>query len=163
MSTHHAFVPQAAPTGSGVTYSEVRDWAVWLNLFTAEHLADSMGVDTSIGERAIRALLWHGICEDTGSWINGYPLIQYKPLPPGPNDHYTYPPEWRTCEMEIIEPRGMPIRIRSDRDTRRKMAGDMSARRRLKLQEERYQAMVRAQQERAEKQKSKLPKWMRGR
>lgn len=127
MEAHrHALQPEAA-TGVGVTYSEVRDWAVWLNVFTATDMADAMGVDEAVGRRAVLALLWHGICEETGEVINGYPLIRYKPLPPGPREHPHEPAEWETCDKEILSPRGMPVRIRAGLHWRQRMKGGKGA------------------------------------
>jgi hypothetical protein len=148
---------------AGPSYSEVRDWAYWLQHFTARDLADAMGVDQTIGERGVLALLHQGICTNGGYTRSGESVISYVPLPPGPSEHPTEAPEWRTCDTEILSPRGMPVRIRSDRDTRRKLAGNMSARRHLIMQERRYFAMVDAQQARAVKNKGKIPKWMRKR
>jgi hypothetical protein len=146
----------------GVTYSEVRDWATWLQIFTVSDLADAMAVDDAVADRAVRALLWHGICEVNGLVDSrGERIVSYVPLPPGPREHYTEAPEWATCEQEILSPRGMPVRIRSDRDTRRKLAGDMSARHRLLLQEKRYQAMLDARKKRSEAAANREPKWLR--
>lgn len=146
-------------------YSEIRDWSVWLQCFTVSDLADAMGVDHEVAQRGIDALLWHGIC-----WADGFVdsrgerIIMYVPLPAGPREHPHEAPEWRTCDMQILSPRGMPVRIRSDRDTRQKMAGDMSARRRLKEQERAYQRQQAAMEDRATKNRQraeKLPKWKR--
>lgn len=110
-----------------VTYNEVRWWAVWLDTFTARDLAQAMGVDLSWGERGVRALLWHGICEDTGEALEGpdgpEAIIHYKPIPPGPRVHpRETPPEIVVVREAGGDPlgvrRGMPVAMNGDRARR---------------------------------------------
>lgn len=149
--------------GAEVTYTEIRRWAVWLDLFTASDLADAMGVDHAIGAKGIKALLWHGICEDTGELLDGTygpePVISYVPLPPGPTEHPhgTLPEIIAVMQMggfEIFQPRGMPVRIRNDRDTRQNLSTP-GARHKMKLSEQRYQSMIDAQERRRQEQVAK--------
>src|SRR3954469_13212204 len=106
-------VAAAGPDTSVVTYTEVRWWAIYLDTFTASDLADAMAVSRPVAQRFIRALLWHGICEDTGDELDGEygsePIISYVPLPPGPNEHETQTPVERLVGYtDVIEVRGMP-------------------------------------------------------
>lgn len=83
---------------AGVTYAEIRAWAVFLEVFTARDIADAMHVHPAVGDRALKALLWHGIVEPTGDVLelNDGPerIYRHKPLPPGPKEHATdTPPE----------------------------------------------------------------------
>jgi hypothetical protein len=151
---HHDLVPATQPE-SGVTYSEIRDWAVWLDLFTASDLAYSMGCSDEVAQRGINALLWHGICEDTGGIDTmGDPIIGYIPLPPGPNEHWTGAPEWRTCVQDLIPPhRGMPIRLIDDTKRRNQMQGTKGARLRIKQRDKAYETQLAANEKRAEEQK----------
>lgn len=167
---HHDLVPSGNGHAVGVTYAEVRDWATWLGAFTASDLAYSMAVDQAIADRGLRALLWHGAVEPTGDWIDGpvgpeeivhYVTFKY---PPDPNEHPHEPPEWVTCDREILCPRGLPIRMISDRDRRKAMSSNMAMRRVLKERDRRWNEMEAAKLARAEKQKAKAqkePKWKR--
>lgn len=142
----HPLTPQADQSPSGVTYSEIRDWAVYLDYFTAEDLAASMGVNIEIGVRGVRALLYHGICEDTGETleIDGRELaiVHYVPLPPGPKEHWTGPPEWRTCDQDLVPPnRGLPVRLVKENRRLQSLPGE---RHRMMLREKRYEAMEQA-------------------
>lgn len=103
-----------------ITYDEIRTWARWLNAFTAEELADALGgVPIELGERAIRALSWHGIIEDTGVDLESRSgeaarVWEYVPLPPGPNVHPTEPPPevvifWEMGGDPLRQPRGVPV------------------------------------------------------
>lgn len=94
-----------------VTYDEVRQWARWLIIFTARDLADAMGVDVSVGERGVRALIFHGICERTGELPGPdgpEDVIEYLPLPPGP----THRPRQTPPEVvAFFEAGGDPLRV----------------------------------------------------
>lgn len=158
-----------APVEARVSYSEIRWWSRWLDTFTASDLADAMGVDLSMGRKGIKALLWHGICEDTGDMLDGpegpEPIIHYIPLPPGPREHYTMvPPERMVGYTEILSPRGVVVRIRTDRDTRKNLSTP-GTRHKMKLAEKRYHEQVEATMKRAEEAKKKAatsePKWRR--
>lgn len=88
-----------------ITYDEVRTWARWLNVFTAEELADALGdLPVAYGEQGVLALLDNKIITDTGITLEGrhgqpQQLYEYVPLPSGPREHLTEVPP------EIIEPR----------------------------------------------------------
>lgn len=157
----HILTPVRAPAGSGVTYHEVRSWAVWLQVFTASDLADALGADLSIGERGVRALLYHGICTDTGDVIDGpdgsEAIVAYVPLPPGPNEHETAPPEWARwpAYSEVMSPRGLPVRIRTQRDLRGGMSTPGS-RQKLRNRERAYQRQEEARERRAEEQQRRM-------
>lgn len=153
-------------TTSLVRYDEVRQWIVLLNEFTVQELADTMVVSFAVAERFTWAAYWHGIIEETEvartfvdqdgtEWDDI--VFRHKPLPPGPREHFTRPPEWRATPgcYDLAPIRGFPVRIRSDRDTRRKMASDMSARHRLALQEKRWKDMQLKKQKRLEQQKER--------
>lgn len=167
VETHHDLMPEllAAASPAAVSYGEVRAWAYWLRIFTASDLADAMGVTTELGDRGVRALLWHGIAEDTGDWVGGERIIQMLPLPPGPRVHETQAPEWRRwpAYSDIIQPRGIVVRIRTQRDLRGGMSTPGS-RQKLKNRERAYQRQVEAQEKRREEQLKKAmedPKWKR--
>lgn len=110
---------------TGITYAEIRTWAIWLETFTAQDLADTLGVPLEVGERGVKALLWHGICEDTGDRIRGRagtePIIRYIPHVPGSPPRPKHPPpevvlyfEWGGDPLKM--PRGMPVPQGSKRD-----------------------------------------------
>lgn len=107
-------------SGQGATYAEVRRWAVWLKTMTARDLAAVMGVTLEVAERGVKALLWHGICEDTGDTLSGPDgperIISYVPLPAGPREHVTLtPPERIVGYTEILSPRGRQVSFRNGR------------------------------------------------
>jgi hypothetical protein len=146
-----------------VTYSEIRSWAVWLHTFTASDLADAMGVDLYWGQRGIKALLWHGICEGTGEFLDGpdgpEEIISYKPLPPGPNEHPHGPlPEViavvQMGGFEILSPRGQAVRIRTERQMRRSLSTP-GARQHHRNRERAWERAEQAKMERAEQQRLK--------
>ena len=148
-------------------YSEARDWFVYLDVFTATDLADDMGIHPDVAERFIAAGIWHGIIMDTGGRINGRgpsePVYQYVPLPPGPRFHPHHPPEWRNtpgCYSEA-QATGLPVRIRSDRDTRR-LLSTPGSRHLMKLREKAYKRQMEAREKAAaisEVKAKQIPKW----
>jgi hypothetical protein len=155
----YAEQPQVVAT---VTYDEIRWWAIYLDTFTASDLADAMGVDVSFGEKGVKALLWHGICEDTGEELDGpfglpERVISYIPLPPGPKEHETKPPEWRSTPgcYELAPVRGMPIRLIDNTERRNQMQGTGGARLRVKQKDRAYERMQEALRKRAEKNRMK--------
>lgn len=145
----------------GVTYNEIRWWAVWLDKFTAADLADAMGVNVEVGERGVRALLWHGICEHTGVEFDTpygqMPVVSYKPLPPGPTHHPTRPPEWKTTPGcgSLAMATGMPVRLVDNTKRREAMQGTGGGRLRVKNRDRAYERMQEAIRKRAEKQRAK--------
>lgn len=148
-----------------VTYVEIRWWARYLRVFTASDLADAMGVDLSVGERGIKALLWHGIVDDTGEEIDGpggsEQVVEYAPLPPGPKTHETphTPPPWmlppELASHRIHTPRGMPVRLVDNTDRRNQMQGTGGARIRIKQRDKAYERMMEAKAKQAEKNRAK--------
>jgi hypothetical protein len=153
-----------ASSSFGVTYSEIRDWAWWLQMFTAADLADAMGVSHWVAERAVTALLWHGVCEDTETVDGlGERVISYVPLPPGPREHATQAPEWRTCTQDLVPPhRGMPVRLVDNTERRNQMQGTGGARIRIKQRDAAYEAMQAAKEERVMQQRAKIDKEKQG-
>jgi hypothetical protein len=150
-------------------YAEARTWFVYLNTFTATDLADDMAIHPELASRFIVAGLWHGIIEDTGDSINGRgpreSIYRYVPLPAGPREHPTRPPEWRSTPgcYELARATGMAVRIRSDRDSRR-LLSTPGARHKMKLREQRYREQEQARMDMMEamrKKEAKPPKWMR--
>lgn len=138
-----------------VTYAEIRTWARWLGSFTPSDLADAMGVDASVGERGVKALLWHGICQDSGVQVydrsGEEPLIEYVPLPPGPREHATeVPPERLVGYTEVLSPRGMPVRIRTERMMRQTLS-TAGARQFHKNRQRAYERQQEANRARAER------------
>jgi len=103
-------------------YAEVRQMAVWLRAFTPSELAGSLGVSLEVGYRAVAALKFHRICEDSGETVTGpdggpEPVVTYIPLPPGPRNHPTgLPPEVTTpgCYSEAPR-RGTPVSMSNGR------------------------------------------------
>lgn len=161
---------------NGPTYAEARSWFVLLDEFTVSDLADSMAVDWFVAERFVTAAIWHGIVQDTGDSVNGsgppestfryVHLVNYRgPRYQPPKD--SPPPEWKNtyigCYTEILSPRGMPVRIRTDKDARR-MGSTPGQGHQWRLREKRFQEAEAARRARAEAQKSKAqkePKWKR--
>lgn len=155
--------PTPSEDSQAVTYVEVRWWAVWLDKFTARDLADAMGVSLDVGQRGVKALLWHGICEQTGVVWEGpdgpEPVVGYKPLPPGPTDAFTHTPEWKTtpgCYSLAPRNRGMPVRLVDNTDRRNMMQGTGGGRVRIKNRDKAYERMQEAIENRKTKQKEKL-------
>lgn len=109
-----------------ITYAEIRTWAIWLGAFTAQDLADALGAPLEVGERGIKALLWHGICEDSGDKIpgrSGKPeaIIHYIPPVPGSPPRPRHPPPEVVVFFEmggdpLKVPRGMPVPKRGAQD-----------------------------------------------
>lgn len=147
-----------------VTYDEVRAWAVWLRIFTASDLAEAMAVNVAVAERGIKALLWHGICYDTDDSFRGERIIAYVPLPPGPTEHETgTPPEIIVGYTDILTPRGITIRIRTERDMRKSLSTP-GARQHHKNRERAYQRQEQAREQRRMEnleRARKDPKWKR--
>lgn len=154
-------MPRAMVKGEGVTYADARTWFAWLAIsmgpFTVGDLADSMMIDDDLAAKFIRAGTWtiHGgvqaaLLEDTGSIVNGTyrgdeTLYQYRPIEDRVWRHHPHLlPEWQTtpgCGSWAPPNRGMPVRIRSDRDLRKLMstAGSRSA---VVQREKRYEMMM---------------------
>lgn len=146
-------------------YSLARKFFVWLGTFTPGELADSMGIDDELAVKFIRAGCWkihsgEAILDDTGETVNGTyrgnePLYTYRPITEeSPRNHPHHLPEWiATPGVGSLAPRnrGMPVRIRTDRDTRRLMSTP-GARSKVIQAEKRYDKMMAswaAQKERA--------------
>jgi hypothetical protein len=118
--------------GRGVTYSEVRRMARWLNAFTARELADALHAHEAVGERFVRALRWQGICEDTGATIEGpsgpEQLYEMEPLPDWNEPRIRrVPPEIQAVYemfggLLLFDLRGLPVRIRTERAQRRSLS-----------------------------------------
>jgi hypothetical protein len=149
-------------------YAEARWWFRWLDTFTPTDLAEDMGIHPELAERFIAAGLWHGIIMDSGDRINGRgppeSIYHYVPLPAGPREHPTYPPEWRTTPgcYELAPVRGYAVRIRTDRDSR-KLLSTPGSRHKMKLREQAYHRQEQARMEAVERQRKKAakpPKWL---
>lgn len=147
-----------------VTYDETRLWVTWVRIFTQDDLAETMAVEPETLNDFIKGLVRWGTIEDSGDRVNGTErgeevIWSYIPLPPGPTHHpHGTPPEIIAVNQmggfEIHSPRGMPVRIRSERDQRKTMSTP-GARGRIKRREQRYWAMQKAVRERAAKQKER--------
>lgn len=145
----------------GLTYDEIRGWAIELGLFTATDLAHAMGVDRAIATYAIVALLEDNICVNTGDEIDGPSgyeyIIEYASMPPGPTRHDSGPdPVQRTIAQykPIAVQRGTPVRIRNEGKMRRTLSTP-GARQRHKNREREYQRQQAVKEERAERQSAK--------
>jgi hypothetical protein len=126
-----------------------------------------MAVDESVAERGITALLYQGIVRESRNFQlslwGDIPVYEYVPLPPGPTEHETGTPPWMLwpCGSEVLSPRGLPIRIRTQRDQRGGMSTPGS-RQKLKNRERAYQRQKEARESRAEEQRRAAmedPKW----
>lgn len=107
-------------TMMSASYAEARSWIDWIRVFTPSDLADTMVVDLTVAERFIKAAEWHGIIRNTGDFDGREYIYEYVPLPPGPRNHpHKEPPEKVVGYDEVLCARGMPIRIRTERDMRR--------------------------------------------
>lgn len=164
------------PVSSTVTYTEMRWWARTLQAFTASDMANVMAVHYDIGVKAIRALCWHGICEETGEDIDGpfglEPIVYYLPLPPGPthHPHYELPEHSAVREMGgllLYDVRGQPVRIRTERQMRKSLSTP-GARQMHVNRERAFQAQELARAQAAEtakikaaREKAEGPKWKR--
>lgn len=144
-----------------VTYEEVRIWCRWLQVFTVSDMADALGSSYEVADQFVFAAEIHGIIEDTGDIVNGREwgdeaIFSYVPLPPGPRHAFTRTPEWRNTPgvYDLAPRRGLPVRIRTDRDARRH--GSLPGQgHQYRLREKRFQKMEVAKQERAEAQRVK--------
>jgi hypothetical protein len=156
-----------------VTYAEVRRMANWLEVFAASDLADALRVPIELGDDFITAMLWHGIIEDTDDFVDGElgieTVYQMVKVAADPKEHWTdTPPEIQAVldmygGFELFNNRGMPVRIRSERDMRKTLSTP-GARQIHKERERRYLAMEEAKRKRAEedrKKSQKDPKWKR--
>lgn len=111
-------------TMMSASYAEARSWIDWIRVFTPSDLADTMVVDLAVAERFVKAAEWHGIISNTGDFDGREYIYEYVPLPPGPRHHpHKAPPEvaegYDVESFPWIRSRGMPIRIRTERDMRR--------------------------------------------
>lgn len=145
-------------------YSEARTWFQWSNIFMPSDIADFMGIDTSVAKRLIDAAVWHRIVKNTEETDGRETIFEYIPLPPGPRLHKTgTPPERITPGVYDLAPanRGMPVRIRTERDQRKSMSTP-GARGVINRREQRYKAMLEAVEVRKKKQAERLaadPNW----
>lgn len=141
-----------------VKYAEARLWTYYLRVFTARELADSMGVTIDSIQGMLLGLQFNDTIVNTGDvGSGGEPLYEFVPLPANPSDHPTLRPEWSAAPgVGVLAPRnrGQPVRIRTERDTRRTMSTP-GARGRLKRREQRFQAMKARVKEREEKREVK--------
>lgn len=144
------------------TYSEARTWFQWLDVFVPSDIADSMGISLAVAKRFVVAGEWHGIIQNTGDDDGREDIFEYVPLPPGPTHHPTgLPPERLVGYGEILCPRGMPVRIRTERDMRRTMSTP-GARGHINRREARYRAMQEVVEKRRLKQLERAkddPNW----
>lgn len=153
-------MPRAMVKGEGVTYADARTWFAWLSKlgpFTVGELADAMEIADDLAMRFVRAGTWaiHGgqersLLHDTGDMVNGTyrgeeSLYQYVEIEDrSPRNHPHQPPEWiSTPGVGALAPsnRGMPVRIRSDRDFRRLMS-TAGSRAHVIQSEKRYERMM---------------------
>jgi len=120
-----------------------------------------MGVPEESIEGFITGLIRNGTIEDTGDTdqMNGsgeQPIYALIPLPPGPRHHpHKLPPERVVGYSEVLSPRGLPIRIRSERDMRR-ILSTSGARSKHVQREKRYQKMIEAQEKKLAAQARRL-------
>lgn len=148
-----------ADTMMSASYAEARSWIDWIRVFTVSDLADTMVVDWNVAEQFTKAASWHGIIFDTGDVDRGEIIWEYVPLPPGPTHHPHGPIEWKdTPGIGELAPRtrGMPIRIRSERDMRRILSTSGAAavhRRRQKAYERQLEAVAKRKEAQAKKAK----------
>lgn len=154
----------AQPQVDGLTYDEIREWAIELRIFTAWDLAREMGVEYEVGRRAVSALLLQGMCQDTGDKLDGpygyESVVMYVPPPPGPTkrERGRDPEQVAISQMGRIEvTRGTPVRIRSERKMRKSLSTP-GARQFHKNRERNYQLQQEAKAQRAEEQKRKSQK-----
>lgn len=143
-------------------YSEARTWFQWSDIFFPSDIADYMGIDVSVAERLCDAAVWQRIIVKTDDFDGREYLYEYLPLPPGPRNHPSgTPPERVVGYIEILSPRGQPVRIRTERDMRRSMSTP-GARGKINRREARYRAMQEAVEKRKLKQQQRAedePRW----
>lgn len=154
---------------AGPNYAEFRQWVVWLRAFTPSEIAEVMAIHPELAERFIKAGLWHGMIEDTEIRLNGIgpeeAMYRWTPLPPGPTQHPHFEPEWKSTPgcYSLAPIRGMPVRIRTDKDARR--AGSKPGEgHRMRMRELAYKRHLEAIDRRKALQQSKAqkePKWKR--
>lgn len=139
-----------------LSYDETRLWTYWLRVFTPSDLAETMAVPVEAIEGFIVGLQRNGTIEDTGDMVNGSgppeKVYSFIPLPPGPTEHFTRPPEWQnTPGVGELAPanRGMPVRIRSERQMR-KILSTSGAAAKHRQREKRYHKMQEDQAKRKE-------------
>jgi len=133
--------------------------ARWLNAFTATELADALHVHPDVGAKFVKALLWQGICEDTGIVLETAsgpePLIEIIPLPKTIYKRNKYPPVWLIAVMEtggfkLYNRRGEPVR-QVDSAKKRQQMSQPGVRHRVRMRELAYQRMQEARKKAAEK------------
>lgn len=147
--------------------------ARWLGFFTAQDLADALRVPVELADKFVTALLYHEQIEDTGEVYDGpdglESVYEMPPLPPGPTEHpHATPVEIMAVlamgGFELFNERGMPVRIRTERD-QGKARSTPGSRQKVKNQDRAYkremEAKARRATEQAEKAASKVPKWLR--
>lgn len=119
-----------------------------------------MAVPTEVVQGYLFGLIYNGTIYDTGDRVNGSgpeeALYSYVPLPPGPREHPNFAPEWVITPGvgELAPRRGMPVRIRTERDQRRTLSTP-GARQKKKQQEKNYERMQVAKAKRSEKDKDR--------
>lgn len=135
-------------------YSEARTWFQWTNVFTPSDIADLMGINVEVAQRLTEAAVYHRIV--TREDFDGQEHIyEYVPLPPGPRFHPVHQqPERMVGYDEVLCARGMPVRIRTERDQRKSMSTP-GARGHINRREQRYHAMQAAVDARRKKQAEK--------
>ena len=140
---------------SRVTYAEVRQWVRWLDTFTASELADVMAVSLEVAQRGILAALWHGIVKVSPETYGGEEIVSYIPAP---HEIHNYPkripPERAVGYVEVLCPRGMPVRIRTDGESRHLMSTSGS-RAKYMRRERAWQRQEEAKRRRAQKQRER--------
>lgn len=143
-------------------YSEARTWFQWMNVFVPSDIADAMGIDVDVAKRLCDAGVWQRIVINTEDFDGREYIYEYVPLPSGPRNHPVHiQPERLVGYGEVLSPRGMPIRIRTERDMRRTMSTP-GARGHINRREQRYRAMQEAVEKRRAVQMAKAkedPKW----
>lgn len=130
--------------------------ARWLGVFTAQDLADALRVPVELGDQFITALLWHEMVHETDDWVEGphgvETIYELEPLPPGPNQRPRHTPPEISAVREfggllLYDLRGLPVRIRTERDQRRSLSTP-GARQVHRNREREYERMQQAKAQR---------------
>lgn len=146
-------------------YSEARTWLEWIRVMTIADLAEEMWVSHDEAAALMNAALWHGIICDTDDVDEGNVIYEYVPIPPGPTHHFTHQPEWQNraigCGELAPRNRGMPVRIRTEREMRKIMStsGGAGIHKRREQAYNRMQEAVRKRQAAQAKKEGEEEKW----
>lgn len=152
-----ADLPDTRPTGQKVREAMMKNEGG----FTIKELASDLGWDLKAMKVYLKPMLLSGVVRDTGQRFSGQAILEFvKPEGPPVNREHKRPPEKEPPAGLDARATGMPVRIRTEREDRRKRSTP-GARQKVIQRDRAYERQEAAKKARAAAQAAKddTPKW----